>query len=99
MQLPGNGRDHGTGRQNRKIEAVRSAHAPAYGARRPEAGGMNHNERLMHLVLDNEASAEEERELLLLVAADPAARTQYEELRSFFDAMGRVPDREPPTSL
>ena len=43
---------------------------------------MTHNERLMHLVLDNEASADEERELLLLVASDPQARGQYELFRA-----------------
>ena len=60
---------------------------------------MTHNERLMHLVLDNEASAEEERELLLLVAANPEARAQYEELRAFFETLDKVPEKDPPAAL
>ena len=38
--------------------------------------------RLMHAVLDGEATPEETRELERLLAADPAARAEYDELRS-----------------
>jgi hypothetical protein len=55
--------------------------------------------QLMHLVLDGEASAEEARELDRAIAADPAARAQFEDLKKFFTEMRRVPELEPPAEL
>lgn len=56
-------------------------------------------DRLMHLVLDAEATAEEARELDRLLAADPAARARFEALRELFDQLARVPEKSPPPGL
>jgi anti-sigma factor RsiW len=55
--------------------------------------------RLMHEVLDGEASPEDARELARRVAADPGARATYEELQRLFEAIGRVPKAFPPEGL
>jgi anti-sigma factor RsiW len=54
---------------------------------------------LMHAVLDGEATPDEARELEHLLATNPAARAQFEELRSLFDALSRVPKAFPPEGL
>src|SRR5437762_1362833 len=62
---------------------------------------MNNSERarLMHTVLDGEATEAEARELERLLAADPAARTELEHLRRLFDGLSRVPKAFPPEGL
>jgi hypothetical protein len=56
-------------------------------------------ERLMHAVLDGEASAGETRELERLLAADPAARARYQGLERLFGELRRVPQVRPPAGL
>jgi hypothetical protein len=51
---------------------------------------------LMHAVLDGEATPADRARLDKLVAADPAARLEYEDLRQLFDTLRRVPERDPP---
>ncbi len=53
----------------------------------------------MHTVLDGEATAEEARELDRLLGANPAARGQFEALKSLFDELGSVPQAFPPEGL
>ena len=55
---------------------------------------MTHPEhiQLMHLVLDGEATPGEAQELARLLAADPAARAQYDELQRLFDGLKSVPE-------
>ena len=62
---------------------------------------MNNSERarLMHTVLDGEATEAEARELDRLVAAEPAARTELERLRTLFDGLSRMPKAFPPEGL
>ena len=55
--------------------------------------------RLMHAALDGEASPEETRELERILAADPSARAEYDELHRLFDALSRVPKAFPPEGL
>ena len=55
--------------------------------------------QLMYAVLDGEATPDEARELERLLAADPAARVQFEDLRSLFDQLSRVPKAFPPEGL
>jgi hypothetical protein len=55
--------------------------------------------QLMYAVLDGEATADEARALERLLAAEPAARAQFEELRSLFDALSCVPKAFPPEGL
>src|SRR5271167_681055 len=54
---------------------------------------------LMHLVLDGEAKPDEALELQRLLAADPAARAQFEQLRSLFVGLASVPQAFPPEGL
>ncbi len=54
---------------------------------------------LMHAVLDGEATPEQIRDLDLLLARDPAARAEFDELRALFDDLARVPQPEPPENL
>src|SRR5215468_5636891 len=54
---------------------------------------------LMHLVLDGEATPGERRELDSLLAADPAARARFNELRELFDGLSRIPKAYPPEGL
>jgi anti-sigma factor RsiW len=54
---------------------------------------------LMHVVLDGEATSEETRELERTLAADPAARAEFDELKHLFDDLGRVPKVYPPEGL
>ncbi len=54
---------------------------------------------LMYAVLDGEATPSEALELERLVAADPAARAQFEQLRRLFDALASVPKAFPPEGL
>jgi anti-sigma factor RsiW len=62
---------------------------------------MNNLERaqLMDAVLDGEATEAEARELARLLAADPAARTEFDQLRRLFDGLSRVPKAFPPEGL
>jgi hypothetical protein len=62
---------------------------------------MNNPERarLMHTVLDGEATEAEARELERWLAADPAARTEFDHLRRLFDGLSRVPKAFPPEGL
>jgi len=53
----------------------------------------------MYAVLDGEATSDEARELERLFAGDPVARVQFEDLRSLFDELGRVPKAFPPEGL
>ncbi len=55
--------------------------------------------RLMHAALDGEATSEETRDLERVLAADPSARSEYDELRRLFDALSRVPKAFPPEGL
>jgi anti-sigma factor RsiW len=50
---------------------------------------------LMHAVLDGEATPGEASQLERLLAADPVARTQFEELRKVFDALSALPKEFP----
>ena len=54
---------------------------------------------LMHTVLDGEATPDEARELDRRLAADPAARAEFEELRRLFDELSHVPQVYPPEGL
>ena len=53
-------------------------------------------DHLMHAVLDGEASPEEARELDRLLAADPAARARFDDLKRLFGELGSVPKALPP---
>ncbi len=55
--------------------------------------------RLMHAVLDGEATPAEARELEGLLEADPALRERFGEWRAMFDAMQRMPQAYPPEGL
>ena len=55
--------------------------------------------RLMHAVLDGEATPDEARELERVLAADPAARAEYADLRFLFEGLSRVPKAFPPEGL
>ena len=46
---------------------------------------------LMHVVLDGEASAAQVRELEALLAADAAARAEYDALRLRVEELARLP--------
>ena len=54
---------------------------------------------LMHAVLDGEASAAQVRELLGLMAADPAAQAEFAELQQLFHGLASMPSRHPPEGL
>jgi len=54
---------------------------------------------LMHAVLDGEASDAEARELEVRLAADPAARAEFEELKRLFEALAAVPKEHVPEGL
>ena len=55
--------------------------------------------RLMHTALDGEATEAEARELARVLAAEPAARTEFDHLRRLFDGLSRVPKAFPPEGL
>ena len=55
--------------------------------------------RWMHEVLDGEASADEQRDLDRLLAADPAARAEFEELRALFEGLKAAAKEAPPETL
>jgi anti-sigma factor RsiW len=55
--------------------------------------------RLMHAVLDGEATPAEARELEGLLEADPALRERFGEWRAMFDAMQRMSRAYPPEGL
>jgi anti-sigma factor RsiW len=55
--------------------------------------------RLMHAVLDGAASAEDKAALERLLAADPAARVEFESQCRLFEALSRLPQREPPAGF
>ncbi len=54
---------------------------------------------LMYAVLDGEAASGEALELERLLAADRAARAQFEQLRRLFDGLASVPKAFPPEGL
>src|SRR4030081_2620625 len=54
---------------------------------------------LMHAVLDGEATPDEALELDRLLGADPAARAEFEDLKSLFEGFRRVPKAFPPEGL
>jgi len=54
---------------------------------------------LMHAVLDGEASDAEARELEMRLAADPAARVEFEGWKRLFEALGAVPKEHAPEGL
>ena len=56
-------------------------------------------DRLMHAVLDGEASPEEARRLEQVIAGDPAARERFEDLKRLFSLLGRDAAKEPPPGL
>ena len=58
-----------------------------------------HSDELMQTVLDGEATPDEAREFDQRLAADPAARAHYDELRRLFDDLHRVPKAYPPEGL
>ena len=64
-------------------------------------GLMEHLEltRLMHEVLDGAASADEARELDRLLADDPEARAQFDELERLFAGLNTMPKALPPEGL
>jgi len=53
----------------------------------------------MHAVLDGEASDAEARELEMRLAADPAARVEFEGWKRLFEALGAVPKEHAPEGL
>jgi hypothetical protein len=55
--------------------------------------------RLMHEVLDGAASADEARELNRLLADDPEARAQFDELERLFAGLNSMPKALPPEGL
>ena len=55
--------------------------------------------QLMHAVLDGEATPDEALELERVLGADPAARTEFEDLKSLFEGLSRVPKAFPPEGL
>jgi chemotaxis protein histidine kinase CheA len=55
--------------------------------------------RLMHAVLDGEATPAQARDLERLLATDAGARTEFEELKRLFDALDRLPHAYPPEGL
>jgi len=54
---------------------------------------------LMHAVLDGEASAAEARELEMRLAADPAARAEFDDWQRLFHALGEVAQEHAPEGL
>ena len=55
--------------------------------------------RLMHAVLDGEATSGEARDLEQLLDLEPVARSHFEELKALFDELGSVPKPFPPEGL
>ena len=58
-----------------------------------------HIDELMHAVLDGEASEPQARELERALAADPAAKARFEELKRLFMALEGVPEATPPADI
>src|SRR5258708_1700779 len=56
-------------------------------------------DELMHAVLDGEANEPQSRELERALAADPAARARFEELKRLFSALEGVPEATPPAQI
>jgi len=54
---------------------------------------------LIHAVLDGEASNAEARELETRLAADPAARAEFEDWKRLFEALDAVPQEHAPEGL
>jgi len=54
---------------------------------------------LMHAVLDSEATSKEAQQLERQLAADPAARAEFDELKRLFDDLAGVPKAYPPEGL
>lgn len=56
-------------------------------------------QRLMHAVLDGEATRDEADDLQRRLAASPAARAEFEELQRLFRDLAAVPKKHPPEGL
>ena len=56
-------------------------------------------DELMQAVLDGEATPEQARELERRLAADPAARAEFGQLKHLFDGLAGVPKQFPPEGL
>ena len=54
---------------------------------------------LMHAVLDGEASPGEAAELTRLLAANPAAQAEFDELQRLFEGLKAIPKAYPPEAL
>jgi hypothetical protein len=54
---------------------------------------------LMHAVLDGEATRQEAQALERRLADDPAARSEFDELRRLFDGLAAMPKAHPPEGL
>jgi anti-sigma factor RsiW len=54
---------------------------------------------LIHAVLDGQASDEESRELEVRLAADPAARAEFEDWKRLFEALDAMPKQHAPEGL
>ena len=54
---------------------------------------------MMHAVLDGEAGPGEAGELERLLAADPAAKARFDDLKRLFDGLAAVPKAFPPEGL
>ncbi len=59
----------------------------------------SHLDVLMHTVLDGEATPGETQEFERLLAADPASRVRFDELKRLFDGLAAVPKAYPPEGL
>jgi len=55
--------------------------------------------QLMHMALDGEATPAQTRELERLLASDPAARAEYDDLQRLFAGLKGVPQAFPPEGL
>jgi len=51
---------------------------------------------LMYVVLDGEATPEQQQDLERALAADPAARVRFSELEALFASIDRLPELDPP---
>ncbi|MFO1414819.1 MAG: hypothetical protein U1F10_13105 [Burkholderiales bacterium] len=56
-------------------------------------------QQLMHAVLDGEATSAEKRELEAVLAADPAAKAEFDALSGLFGQIAAVPRLHPPEGL
>src|SRR4029078_10585235 len=95
MQLPGERRGTGTGREDREIPAFRGppAHArAAQGGTRRVNNSSQDTLRLIDAVGGGEAGRDEVRALEEPLAADPQLLEQYGDSKRIFDVLGRIPE-------